>query len=185
MPESIIMIAVKIKCRGLEEWIASEYESHMKRIVDRVTVNEAQASCWTTQELLEEGVLYLKGCIYWLKGKLVVLPGHKFIVKRDGEIERRKIGEECYLDSVELMRKSTGAILRQGEEDDPNANPKINSIRRWYEIDISGATDEFKWIIGMSAVLKDTKDHGTGGRFGEIMNGRYTMAIPICKINEN
>ena len=159
----------------------------MRKILDReVVIEEASSrglpiSCWRTSHLLDEDVLYLKGDIYWLDRDregdgmdLIVLQDHKFII-RNGEdrIERYPLGSRLYQKANDHMRDATGAMVIFEPIDTPN--PFMKGI---FKIDVSRATDKFMELLDSSAVLKETRIPGCGGRMGDIRKGKYRMAIP-------
>ena len=165
----------------------------MRKILDReVVIEEASSrglpiSCWRTSHLLDENVLYLKGEIYWLDVDdnggmdLIILQDHKFLLKKgeegaDGgvEIERYRFGSSLYQKANDYMRLATGAFVTFEPVDEPNPVMKVI-----FKIDVENATDTFMKLLDTSAVLKETRIPGCGGRMGDIRKGKYRMAIPV------
>ena len=126
--------------------------------------------------------MYLKGSVYWLWGdnddmELIIVPGHKFVVWSSSN-DLFKIDNEHQLFSRchGIMKEKTGAEIIEINH---------NAINSWYRINLENANDGFLKILNTGEILNDTRENGTGGRMSETRNGRYGMAIPICKLGDN
>ena len=159
-------------------------------ILDRAAVTEEASrrglpvSCWRTHHLLDEGVLYLKGEVYWLEEdcggmELAIFGEPKFLVKRgtciQADIHRHRFGERAFERSNGLMREGTGAMVVHREVG--GVNPRL------FRIDMSGASRGFRELLDSSPALRETRIVG-GGRLGDIRSGKYRMAIPVWDFNE-